>query len=207
MIFGCIQQTFVGTSVHKSSGHHLQRARWLARVQEFREIRSIRRKSVDKMISSACKRIDSLGSRVKPRPNFFVKSRASRSKTSSPYSARASPCLHIFHNAAADFPIGGGEDGVDGTGGLSARLLQQRRDAARPCGVIRPSRALTRAGDGGMLSLSRTGFQGIKFSNCEPNRVRLYVNRFNNRDCSFQRKNLLSGFSALLDFIIGGNKD
>src|ERR1019366_6171576 len=47
--------------------------------------------------------------------------------------------LFKLHDAAADFPIGGGEDGVDGAGGLPARLRQQRRDAARPRAVIRRS--------------------------------------------------------------------
>jgi len=82
--------------------------------------------------------------------------------------------LHELHDAAADFPIGGGEEGVDGAGGLPACLRQQRRDAARPRAVFRPPRASARAGDGGMLSLDRTDFHGINFFGklklvCAPN--------------------------------------
>ena len=74
------------------------------------------------------------------------------------------PLLLELHDATADFPIRRGEDGVDGAGGLPARLRQQRRDAARPRAVIRPPRAVARASGGGILSLGRTGFHGIKIS-------------------------------------------
>ncbi len=72
--------------------------------------------------------------------------------------------LDELHDAATDFPIRRRENSIDRARGLASRLFQQSRDANRPLGVIRPPRASARAGDGGVLSLGRTGFHGIRFS-------------------------------------------